>query len=182
MCPTVLDIGCGVGWHPIQYASLHPDEEVIAVEHGKTRFEKMCRRLDRHPQLKNIIPIQMDAHRYVADQLKNKSLTKIFFLYPNPYAKPKLAKKRWHNQLFMKKLVLSLLPGGEIVLATNEAFYAEEFREKLKALGMQLVSDRVLPLDHAPRTHFEKKYLERGERCFEHLYRKREPTDATFPT
>lgn len=170
--PLDLEIGCGVGWHPIQYARENPDRFLVAIEHTRTRFESFERRTFRHPELKNLMAIHADAVEWVTHALGPQSIERIFLLYPNPYPKRSDLNKRWHAMPFMGRLLSVLKTGGEVLLVTNERFYFEEAREFLgEQWKMQI--QVALEFTHAtapegtPRTHFEKKYLARGETCFE---------------
>ena len=86
--PLDLEIGCGVGWHPIHYARQNPDRFLVAIEHTRTRFESFERRTVRHPELKNLMAIHADAIEWVTHVLMPESVERIFLLYPNP-ANPK---------------------------------------------------------------------------------------------
>ena len=63
--PTDLEIGCGVGLHPIRYARAHPERRLIAIEHTKTRFLKFERRLAHHTDVDNIIAVHANAIGYI---------------------------------------------------------------------------------------------------------------------
>ena len=59
------------------------------------------------------------------------------------------------------------------MLATNQAFYADEWARYLRGhWGLKERSARTLTREDAPRTHFEKKYLARGETCRELVFGK----------
>lgn len=170
--PLDLEIGCGVGWHPIQYAKQNPDRFLAAIEHTRNRFESFERRTVRHPELKNLMAIHADAIEWVTHALLPESVERIFLLYPNPYPKKSDLNKRWHAMPFMGRLLSVLKTGGELLLLTNERFYFEEAREYLGVqwkMQIQRASafTRATAPNGAPRTHFEKKYLARGETCFE---------------
>jgi tRNA G46 methylase TrmB len=169
--PLDLEIGCGVGWHPIRYASLHPDRYLIAIERTREKFGKFAGRMARHPNVRNLLPVNADAVAWVTHCLRPERLSRCFLLYPNPY--PKTASQRWFRMPFMARLLECLAPDGEIVLATNIESYSEEAREYATGpWGLRLASARVLGREDLPaaRTHFEKKYLTRGERCFESVF------------
>lgn len=63
--------------------------------------------------------------------------------------------------------------GGALILATNETFYAEEAEEMLvEKWGLKLISKAKLEPGTVARTHFEKKYLARGESCWNLEFRR----------
>lgn len=161
-----LEIGAGQGLHAIQYCSAHPDRTLIAIERTHTRFAQLVRRLNAHPTLTNLVPIQADAVSLVTHYLRDESLGRIYLLYPNPYPKAKQANLRWHNRPFMSELIRKLAPNGKLILATNIPSYADQARETLvDTWRLTLAEDRPIGAGEPPRTHFEKKYLARGEPC-----------------
>lgn len=173
--PLDLEIGCGVGWHPVRYAKENPNRRLIAIEHTRAKFEKFQSRYARHPELTQLLPVHADAIRWVSHVLKPDSVSKCLLLYPNP--EPKAPNKRWFRSPFMHRLIEVLEPGGEILLATNE----EEYWKEAIAYGQDFWNLEVqrrreftqdtLP-EGLPRTHFERKYLLRGETCFDVTFSK----------
>lgn len=168
--PLDLEIGCGVGWHPIQYAKANPDRLLVAIEHTRAKFESFERRAQNHPQLTNLLPVHADAVRWVTHALKPHSIDRIFLMYPNP--EPKAPNKRWLRMPFFAKLLEVLKPDGTITLATNiEAYMSEAIDYASEVWNLRVVERRTFTKDSmppgGPRTHFEKKYLARGEACFD---------------
>ncbi len=164
-----LEIGCGVGWHPIRYARENPDRTLVAIERTAEKFGKFRDRLERNPALPNLIPVHADAVAWTVHHVPDAACDRIFILYPNP--NPKNASARWVRMPFFSHLVKKLRAGGRIEIRTNIPDYAEEVREFAPGRGLTLFSERkVLLADLASpkdaRTHFERKYLERGETCF----------------
>ena len=120
-----LEIGCGVGLHPILYAKKNPERTLIAIEHTKVKFEKFKNRLDKH-DLRNIIPVHANAISWIAHLVPDNSIENIYILYPNPNPKASDISKRWHAMPFMNLLFKKIKKKGFIHFATNEEFYAEE--------------------------------------------------------
>lgn len=163
-----IDLGCGVGYHPIQLAKLYPEAGIIAIERTRNKFLSMQRRVQQH-SLRNIFAVYEDAMTWVPNNLKEKSIDKAFFLYPNPYPKKKQANKRWHRQPFLSSILAKVKVGGSLTFATNEKWLHEESEDyMLNHWKLKLLSNSTLsPRTEGPfRTHFEKKYLLRGESCF----------------
>jgi len=72
-------------------------------------------------------------------------------------------------------LLSCLKPGGEITLATNIRDYFEEAIEfGTTEWKLELVErgELIHPNVKRPRTHFEKKYLARGETCLNVIFQK----------
>jgi tRNA (guanine-N7-)-methyltransferase len=176
--PTDLEIGPGVGWHPITYAKNNPKRRVIGIEHSQARYESFARRHASHG-LGNLFPVHANAVHWITHHVPAEKIECVFILFPNPYPKQGQRNKRWHAMPFREQLVQVLVPGGKIILATNEPFYAEEAAIMLNHTeGLSLVDKITYSQDHerglSPRTHFEKKYLQRGETCYELVFRKRQ--------
>ena len=167
--PEVLDveIGCGVGLHPIQHHLKNPHRFLVALEHTREKFNKFHRRFVSHASPENLLPVHANGISWVSQQLPNESVDRFYFLYPNPNPKPGDLNKRWYAMPFMHKVLEVLKPHGEIILATNEKFYHDEAIEYFKEVWKLIIKeDKVLEKDFAFRTHFEKKYLDRGEDCY----------------
>jgi tRNA (guanine-N7-)-methyltransferase len=166
-----IEIGCGVGFHPIDYAKRNPERLLVAIEKTKEKFDKFLGRLERHPQIKSVIPIHTNAVWWIAHHVEPKSVDRYFILYPNPY--PKDPQKRFFQMPFMSWVVETLKIGGTITLATNEKYYYEESLENgEKVFGLKVIENRTVDPTEKPRTHFEKKYLERGETCYNLVFQK----------
>lgn len=169
--PLDIEIGCGVGLHPIQYHGQYPERTLVAIEHTREKFEKFERRFINHGSPKNLMPIHANGISWVSQQLPHDSVDRFYFLYPNPNPKPGDLNKRWYAMPFMHKVMEILKPGGEIILATNEKFYRDEAMEYfLEEWGLKLKEEKELTKGFAHRTHFEKKYLERGETCYNLIF------------
>jgi tRNA G46 methylase TrmB len=173
--PIDLEIGCGVGWHPIQYARQNPSRYVIAIEHTRAKFERFASRLANNAELPNLRPVHADAVSWVTHCLPPQSISRCFLLYPNP--EPKAVSRRWLRMPFMQRLLETLAPTGQLTLATNERAYFDEALHyaaeywKLEVEATRTISATNVPAGF-PRTHFEKKYLLRGETCYELVVRK----------
>jgi len=172
--PLDVEIGCGVGLHPIQFFKANPRRFLVAIEHTKDKFEKFQRRFISHDQPSNLLPIHANAISWVSQQLSPSSVDHFYFLYPNPNPKSGDLNKRWYAMPFMHKVLEVLKQDGKITLATNEKFYHDEALDYfLNHWKLDLVADKELQKGFKPRTHFEKKYLERGETCYNLVFTKK---------
>jgi tRNA (guanine-N7-)-methyltransferase len=160
--PLEIEVGCGVGMHPIRYARANPNRYLVAIEHTRTRFSRFEGRLKHHPPIPNLKAIHANAISWITHRVPARSVERYFFLYPNP-------DQRWHSMPFMEKVIETMKPGATLCLATNKEDYFEEAKAYFtQSWGLALASERTLVQgEHVPRTHFEKKYLARGERCYE---------------
>lgn len=166
----IIEIGCGAGHHPYQYAKSHPDFYVFAIEHTKTRFKQMQNLVREQGELKNLCIIHENAISWVAHYVDPHSIDEVIFMYPNPYPKAKDWNCRWVATPFWGHLLSKLKTDGSIRMVTNIQDYAEQ------AMYFHQVhwQGKCLEFKHVPadqqRTLFEKKYLERGETCYEMIF------------
>lgn len=181
VCHTFLaldvEIGCGVGLHSVNYALQNPKRTLIAIDRSEVRMGKMLDRMAQTGEVSNLIPIRENAIWFVAHEIQPDSVENYFFLYPNPYPKKKQANKRWYRMPFMQHVLATLKKKGRIHMATNMKYYAEETEEFMtKEWGLKFVGKQIYSsIDECPfpaRTHFEKKYLERGETCWNLIFEK----------
>ncbi len=173
--PVDLEIGCGVGAHPISYARANPERLLIALERTATRFGVFERRLAREGTPKGLLAVRADAIRWVTHRVPPATLSRLFLLYPNPYPRPKQANQRWHRMPFFGYLLTRLVAGGTVTIASNLAWYTDEAEHWLQEVWRlePVARDELTKADvERARTHFESKYLERGQRCVSLTYRR----------
>ncbi len=173
--PLDVEIGCGVGLHPIIYSKQNPDRFLVAIEHTRMKFDKFWRRFINHNSPKNLLPVHANGISWVTHLLPNKCVDRFIFLYPNPNPKPKHFNKRFHGMPFMEQVIACLKDDGEIIMATNELFYADEACDLMVNHWKLTLKERKEygKVESEPaRTHFEKKYLERGETCYNLIFTK----------
>jgi len=165
----VVEIGCGVGLHPIQYAQQETTKSIIAIERTREKFQKFEGRLKAHPHLQDrICAVHADAVHFLDQNMRNGSLDEVWILYPNP----EIAKtsRRWFQTPFMGRLVELIRTEGRLYFATNIENYAREVESLAPSFGFKIMNDQQIHIstspEFSPRTHFEKKYFERGETLF----------------
>ena len=161
--PICLEIGAGMGRHAILFAEQNPDQILVAIERTAAKFKVFAVRQQEH-QLANLHPVHADALPWVVNALPPASVQQLFILYPNP--EPKNPAQRWLNMPFFEFLLSRLQAGASITLASNIPTYIEEAAARLTDTWHLPFEQQIIAPDSA-RTHFEVKYLQRGERCQE---------------
>lgn len=158
-----LEIGAGKGKHALTYAQTYPDRHLIAIERTQTKFAAFAKSAQAHA-LPNLHPIHADAIAWTLYAIPPQRLDTLFLLYPNP--EPKNPNQRWHNMPFFEFLLSRLTPNGTIILATNIQSYLEEAQTRAATLWHLPHHSEQIP-QTSQRTHFESKYLARGEPCWQ---------------
>lgn len=162
-----IEVGAGAGLHAMQFSKESPGDLLIPIERTKVKFTSLKSRYQGHGCPDNLYPVYDDATKWISQNISPGEVDSYYFLYPNPYPKSSQSNKRFHNMPFMHYLIETLKKHGKLTLATNEAFYYQEFKNNMvNYFGLTIYSDFIVPKEACARTHFEKKYLERGEQCF----------------
>lgn len=173
--PLDVEVGCGVGLHPIQYSENNPKRFLVAIEHTKEKYDKFFRRFLSHQSPGNLLPLHENGISWITHALKDSSVDRFFFLYPNPNPKSSQRNKRFHAMPFMEQVINCLKKDGTITFATNEEFYALECQEFMKDVWklVEVEFKVITPSDNLKgRTHFEIKYLENGQSIYNLIYKK----------
>jgi tRNA G46 methylase TrmB len=156
--PIILDSGCGTGASSAHLARQNPKALVIGVDKSSHRLA-LGGVHDNLAQQNNLLLLKMElVDFWRLAVIYGWRLQKHFLLYPNPWPKPKLLKRRWHAHPVFPDL---LRLGGELELRCNWRVYAEEFQAAINYLtpGIckldEFVADSAISL-------FEQKYAASG--------------------
>lgn len=162
----VLEIGAGRGKHALEYANSHPTQTVFAIERTRNKFtafhKAFLQGMQEENLFPNLYPIHTDAIAWVTYAVPKNSLSKIFLLYPNPERNN--PNQQWLNMPFFEFLLSRLQTQGQIVLASNIQDYLDNAVKQASQVW-QLPYELTDIHQDSQRTHFEIKYLARGERC-----------------
>jgi tRNA G46 methylase TrmB len=174
--PVCVEIGAGKGKHALLFSGQNPEKQLIAVERTREKFLSMQKQHGLEGQ-QNLQPIHADALPWVVHALFPAQVEQFFILYPNP--EPHNPAQRWLNMPFFEFLLSRLKTDGQITLASNIPDYIEEAQQQLIEVWKLPFVKEVIPADSA-RTHFEIKYLERGELCQQLIITKPEGCTTRF--
>ena len=158
-----VEIGAGKGKHALLFSKQHPDKKLIAIERTREKFVAMQKQHQLEGQ-RNLQIVHADAIPWIVHALFPAQVEQFFILYPNP--EPHNATQRWLNMPFFEFLLSRLKAGGSITLVSNIPEYIAEAQQQLIEVWKLPFIQQDVPVDSA-RTHFEIKYLARGERCQE---------------
>ena len=174
--PVCVEIGAGKGKHALLFTQTNPDSKLIAIERTREKFLAMQKQhaLEGQPNLQTV---HADALPWIVHALYPMQVEQFFILYPNP--EPHNPAQRWLNMPFFEFLLSRLKTGGTITLASNIPEYIEEAEQQVQNLWKLPFVKEVIGQDSA-RTHFEIKYLERGELCQQLIISKPEGYTTRF--
>ena len=159
--PVCVEIGAGKGKHALLFSAQHPEKKLIAIERTREKYLAMHKQHEIEAQ-NNLQLIHADAMPWIVHAVLPAQVEQFFILYPNP--EPHNSAQRWLNMPFFEFLLSRLAVNGSITLASNITEYIEEAEQQLIHVWKLPFLKQVIPNTSA-RTHFEIKYLARGELC-----------------
>lgn len=171
-----LEIGFGAGEHLLAQAAANRDVGLIGCEPYVTGVARMARGLT-DAGLDNVRLWRDDA-RLLIDRLAERSLARVFVLFPDPWPKTRHHKRRFFSAPAIDRLAAVMEDGAELRVATDDSGYLVWILAHLRASDgfawtARTPSDwRLRPPDW-PATRYERKALEQGRRCAYLRYRRR---------
>jgi tRNA (guanine-N7-)-methyltransferase len=160
-----LEIGFGGGEHLAAQAEGHPEVGMIGCDPYLAGVARLLS-LAESAGLDNLRLLVDDA-RLLLDALPDRSLERIFVLFPDPWPKTRHHKRRLVNPVTAAAFARILVPGGELRLASDDMHYACAMLEVLLArpelawLAERPDDWRRRPADWPP-TRYEQKALAAG--------------------
>lgn len=153
--PVVLEIGCGHGAAAVAYASAHPDHDLLAVDVHTPGLARMMASA-HEADVPNLRVWQGDAVLLLEDRIASSSLAAVHLFFPDPWPKAKHAKRRFVTAHTLDLLADRLAPGGALLVATDQDFYAQHVLDQLELHGGWQVTVGDRP-DWRPQAGFEAK-------------------------
>ncbi|MCE1178915.1 MAG: tRNA (guanosine(46)-N7)-methyltransferase TrmB [Micrococcales bacterium] len=163
--PVVLEIGCGHGAAAVAYCLTHPEHDLLAVDVHTPGIARMMARADAEG-VTNLRVWQGDAVTLLEERIAPASLAAVHLFFPDPWHKAKHAKRRFVTGHTLDLIASRLAPGGHLLIATDQAVYAEHVREVLAEHGGWTVTEGERP-DWRPTEGFEIKGIGAGRRIHE---------------
>ena len=174
--PICVEIGAGKGKHALLFSSQHPEHKLIAIERTREKYLAMQKQHALEGQ-SNLQVVHADAMPWIVHALLPAQVQQFFILYPNP--EPHNPAQRWLNMPFFEFLLSRLKVAGTLTLASNIPEYIAEAQQQLIETWKLPFIKEVIPTTSA-RTHFEIKYLQRGELCQQLIITKPEGYSTRF--
>lgn len=117
-----LEIGFGGGEHLAAQAKANPHVGFIGAEIFENGIASLLRQ-SAEAALKNIRILDSDAREFLPI-IGDRSLDRVFLLYPDPWPKNKHAKRRFVCRAALDQLARIMRPGAEFRIATDHPEYA----------------------------------------------------------
>ena len=173
-CPTVLEIGFGMGEATAQIALSKPDTNFLCCEVHTPGVGALLKRIEEQ-SLGNIRILQHDAVEVIDHMLALGSLDGIHIFFPDPWHKKKHNKRRLIQAPLIAKLAARLKPGGYLHCATDWQPYAEQILEVLGAeplLANTAPDGYAAKPDYRPLTKFERRGIQLGHGVWDVVFKR----------
>ncbi len=116
-----LEVGFGAGEHLVWQAQQHPNVGLIGCEPYINGVAKCLAHIER-AGVTNTRLFDDDA-RLVMNALPERSLSRVFVLFPDPWPKTRHHKRRFVQRATLDVLARLMKPGAELRLATDDPSY-----------------------------------------------------------
>jgi tRNA (guanine-N7-)-methyltransferase len=170
-----LEIGFGGAEHLIWQAVRNPNVGLIGCEVFEDGVVKALANVEECG-LDNVRLAVEDA-RDVLRWLPERSLTRVFVLFPDPWPKKRHVKRRLVSGPLLRLLLHAMSPGAELRISTDIGDYARTMLLAVREFP-ELAWEASGPEDWRvrgpdwPATRYEGKALAEGRRCYFFRFRK----------
>ena len=156
-----LEVGFGAGEHLVWQAEQHPDIGLIGCEPYLNGVAKCLAHIER-TGVRNVRFLTDDA-RLVMAALPERSLARVFVLFPDPWPKTRHHKRRFVQRDTLDALARLMKTGAELRLATDDPSYLPWMLEHagthpaFEWLAERPADWRARPADWPPTRYEQKK-------------------------
>ncbi len=168
--PLVLEIGCGKGGFAGQFALLHPEINIIALDIkidmlgvGRRTIVKLFEEAGKSAdEIDNLLLVNYNVEQLDRVIKPEDRIERLFINFCNPWPRPKHKKRRltYYKKLEMYKSFL--LPGAQIRFKTDDDELFEESLEYFAQSGYDII---YLTRD-LHRSDFDENIVTEHERMF----------------
>lgn len=162
--PLHMEIGCGKGAFITETARRNPNIQYLAVEKVSSVLVLAMEKADRG-ELSNVQFFSGDIMRLTDFPLSHK-VERIYLNFSDPWPRTKHAKRRLTAPSFLEFYKELLIPGGEIIMKTDNVNLFDYSLETLPEAGFYLESvTRDLHAENDPEnvmTEYEENFSSKG--------------------
>ncbi len=165
-----VDLGCGDGGFLLELAARHPENKYLGIERLLGRIRKVCSRADR-TGLTNVRGLRIESRYFLEWMAQPGSISRLHYLFPDPWPKGKHHKHRLVQPDFMPVLHRALAQDGEFLFRTDHEDYYEWVCECVRDSGLFREVEWT-PGDEYPTTDFQRQWEALGRSVFSAQYRR----------
>ncbi|WP_435005860.1 tRNA (guanosine(46)-N7)-methyltransferase TrmB [Tundrisphaera lichenicola] len=172
--PVELEIGSGKGLFLVNAATAEPGHNFFGIEMAKKYARKGAERVAKRG-LANVRVLPGDALLFMSRYVPPASLSAVHVYFPDPWWKSRHRKRRVFAEPLVLDVERTLLPGGDLHIATDVEEYFGVIRDLMTTHPRFQAQPEPLPKppehDHDYLTNFERKYRIEGRPIYRAHYR-----------
>jgi tRNA (guanine-N7-)-methyltransferase len=157
--PIEIEIGIGKGRFLIDAAERRSESNFVGVEWAM-KYLRLAHNRSVRKGLDNIRFVRADAREFVEFFVPSTSVQAYHIYFPDPWPKKRHHKRRLFNEGFLREIERTLVPGGQLWLATD---FADYYEVMLDVLDLSETMREVEVDWQGARTNYEEKYLAAGK-------------------
>jgi tRNA (guanine-N7-)-methyltransferase len=172
-----LEVGFGGGEHAYALSLANPVVGIIAAEVFENGICSLLSRLAPEGVAEPVPPANLrlfaDDARQLIREMPDRSLAKIFLMFPDPWPKARHAKRRFVHPEVLAEVARVLIRGGEWRIASDDPTYQAWTDEVLAAQSQFTVTSRTPTRPEGwPPTRYEAKAISAGRQPIYWLLRR----------
>jgi len=146
--PVHLEIGSGSGHWTAEFARLHPDVNLIAVDKYTSQVRRAKDKIHRRA-IDNVRVLRCDGAYFLFNYVADASLDGAHIYFTDPGFKQRNLKRRMIRPDVAAHLVRALKPGADLSVKTDIDDYQKQILEVLGATaGLAKMEERRLDLEY----------------------------------
>ncbi len=161
--PLEIEIGSGLGETLLRNAKANPDRNYIGIERDWKRVKRTLRKIKG---IDNIRVLQVDAHAALARLVKEKTINRIYSLFPCPWPKKGHEKHRLFSCEYLRLMNSRLMDGGSAQIVTDYLPFFDWICGQVPGTGFRMEKEITPPRFD---TKFERKWRATGQKEFYQL-------------
>jgi tRNA (guanine-N7-)-methyltransferase len=174
--PVEIEVGSGKGLFLANAAARRPDRSFVGLEVSRKYAREAAARIAK-AGLTNVKLMRGDARIFFDRPVPPASVETIHVYFPDPWWKRRHRKRRIFNDWFVDRVIVSLVRGGELRLATDVSEYYESIIKLIARRAELIAVDFPEPGEPIAGeadylTNFERKYRIEGRSIYRACYQK----------
>jgi len=157
-----VEIGFGLGDFLVKQATASPDKNFVGIETAWIPVRTALRKITL-AGVNNVRIVRADARVAIERLFRQKSLHRVYALFPCPWPKRKHAKHRLFSRAFFELVNNRLAEGGEAFIITDHQPYFDWVVSQSRGTGFEVYGGRVSP---CYETKYERKWRNLGHQKF----------------
>ena len=164
----VVEVGAGTGLFSVELASRHPEVTYVAVDVKADRLQKGAYEAHER-ELTNVYFVRARADQ-LADVFPPRAVAQVWLTFPDPFPRPRSARRRMTHPLYLDIYRQLLIPEGSFCLKHDNPDFFHWSLEQLVAQKWHIeelsfdLHESALADDYKILTTYERRWLDEGLR------------------